>query len=476
MNKKLTPHEYQEDRIDSFLLEPTRAALVSDEPGSGKTLTATEIIIRGGFKRVLIVGVKDTFDGWLSTLAAQSDGGIVLRRLDSTAAGKRNMNDFMDGADGIFFTGSQYLVRQDWEYTPTGEVDENGKAVTERKQRKIYKKMRPLDLLVWDEVHALQNRKSASFKTAQHINAEYRIGLSGTPGGNNFDGLWAVTKWLWPETIDGSYWRWREEWCETEEVYLPGGKSTKRVIGERNPGAFVASLPLYFRFEAEPVPAPVIVEVDLEPEQREQYDILEHDLMLWYEEHVKVIDMPAHLRQMLRTATLGTMSLIEDDEIHFDIDCRSAKLRALSGILKSWGTERVIIGMDSKRFLKATVAQMKRAGLSVAEWSGDVSTKERERLKAAFLDGSIQYLAVTISSFSTGLDGFQNVCSKMVMLSELDGDEITNEQFVRRLWRPPYNTSFTLVKLIARDTWDDDVHRGNAMKSASSRRALRIAA
>lgn len=468
----LTPHEYQEDRIDSILLEPTKAALCADSPGAGKTLTATEIIIRGGFKRVLIVGVKDTFDSWTETVAAQSDGGIVLRRLDSTAAGKRAMNDFLEGSDGIFFTGSQYLVRQDWEYTPTGMVDENGKSINERTQRKVYKKMRELDLVVIDEIQCLQNRKSAAFKTANTIPAAYRIGLSGTPGGNDFDGLWAVTKWLWPDLIDGSYWRWREQWCETEEIYLAGGKTTKRVVGERNPGEFVASLPLYFRFEAEPVPAPQIVYVDLEPEQREQYDILEQDLMLWYEQNVKVIEMPAHLRQMLRTAALGTMSLINEDEIHFDINCRSAKLKALSGILKTWKGENVIIGMDSKRFLKATVAQMQRAGLKVAEWSGDVSTKERERIKTAFLNGEIQYIAATIASMSTGLDGFQNASKCLIWLNELDGDPSRNEQFVRRLWRPPYNSDFQQVKIIARNTFDDEVHRTNAMKDANNRRSL----
>lgn len=470
-----TPHDYQMERIDSFLIEPTKAALVGDEMGAGKTLTATEIALRGGFQRVLIVGVKDTYDSWTATIAAQSDGGTVLRRLDSTSEGKRAMNDFLEGADGFYFTGSQYLVRQDWEYTATGEVDDKGKAITERTQRKIYKKMRPLDLIIWDEVHVLQNRRSAGFKTAQHIPAEYKVGLSGTPGGNSFDGLWAVTKWLWPDLVDGSYWRWREQWCQTEEVYLGAGKKTTKVIGEKNPGAFVASLPLYFRHEAEEPPAPLVIEVDMEPEQQEQYEMLEQDLMLWYEQQVKVIEFPTHLRQVLRTATLGTMKLVGDDEIHFDLDTHSAKLKALSGILKFWDGEQVIIGMDSKRFLKACVAQMQRAGLKVAEWSGDVSTKERERIKAAFLAGEIQYIAATIASMSTGLDGFQRVCSKLVWLNELDGNPAMNAQFLARLWRPPYNRDFQHVKILARDTWDSETHAKNAMTRAANRKALALA-
>lgn len=473
--QKLTPHDYQRMRIDSFLTESTKAALCSDEMGSGKTLVATEIILGGNFKRVLIVGVKDTFDTWSATLENQSEGAVQLRRLDSTKTGRANFNAFLAGERGIFFAGSQFLVRQDWEYEPTGEVDENGKAIRERTQLKTYKKMVPLDLLVWDEVHVLQDRKSAGFKTAQHIPAEYKLGMSGTPGGNSFDGLWAVTKWLWPDLIDGSFWRWREQWCEMEDKYIGGGKVTKKVVGEREPGAFVATLPLYFRHEAEPVPDPIIVEVDLEPEQREQYDMLEKDRLLWFEEQVKIIDMPAHVRQMLRTATLGTMKLVNDDEIFFDIDCRSAKLKALSGILKFWGDERAIIGMDSKRFVKAVVAQMRNAGLSVAEWSGDVSTKDRERIKADFIAGRVQYIACTISSMSTGLDGFQRVCSKLVWLNELDGNPSLNEQFVRRLFRPGRVGNFEQVKIIARNTWDDEVHRGNVLKSASMRKTLSAA-
>jgi len=471
----LTPHDYQEDRIQSFLSEPTKAALVADEPGAGKTLVGAEIALQGNFQRVLIVGIKDTFDAWTATLAAQSDGGIVLRRMDGTKQGRAVMADFLAGEPGFYFTGSQFLVRQDWEYVPTGEVDENGKPLRDRKQLQVFKKMKPVDLLIWDEVHVLQNRKSAGFKTAKHIPAEYRLGMSGTPGGNSFDGLWAVTKWLWPDLIDGSFWRWREQWCEMEDIYLGAGKVTKKVVGEREPGSFVQTLPLYFRHEAEPVPAPIIVEVDLEPEQQEQYDVLQHDAILWWEQQVKVIEMPAHLRQMLRTATLGTMKLVDEDEIFFDLDCRSAKLKALSGILKFWGDEQAIIGMDSKRFVKAVVAQMRRAGLRVAEWSGDVSTKDRERIKAAFLAGEIQYIACTIASMSTGLDGFQRVCGRLVWLNELDGNPSANEQFVRRLWRPPYRQDFQHVKITARNTFDDEVFRGNAMKKAQMRKALSAA-
>jgi len=483
----LTPHDYQEERIESFLNEPTKAALVADDPGGGKTLVAAEIIVRGKFERVLILGVKDTFDSWNATVQVQSEGALSLRRVDSTKEGKVALADLIAGKPGLYFAGTQFLVRQDWRYdkvfdsdgNPVYELDKfdqpTQKQATERVHLGLYKKMKPLDLFIFDEFHVIQSRTSVGYKTVKTIRTEYKLGLSGTPGGNSFDGLWTPTRWLWPTLIDGSYWRWREQWCAMEDVYLKGGKVTKKVVGELRPGAFVASLPLYFRHEAPPVPAPKIIEVELEPEQREQYDMIEKDYMLWVEQQVLIVDLPVTMKQRLRTATLGTMSLTTEDEIFFDINCHSAKLRALSGLLRFWGDEPVIIGMDSKRFAKVVVAQMQRAGLSVAEWTGDVNSKDRAEVKDAFLAKDLQYIVATIPSMSTGLDGFQRVCKRLVWLSEMEGNPSINEQFVRRLYRPPYNPDFQHVKIVAKNTFDDEAHRLNVMKHASMRRSLKSA-
>lgn len=487
MSQKQTPRAAQSERIQRFLAESTKAALLADEPGVGKTLVAVEIAKQ--FKRVLIIGIKDTAAQFADLFALQTEGGIELRRIDSTKAGKANMAALLAGDAGHFFIGAQYLTTQDWTHVPV--TDSEGKPVmvidkktllptdkqqTERVHKRLYAKMPPLDLVVFDEVHMVQNRKSVGIRTLRTIKTEWKLGMSGTPYGNKFPGIWAITRWLWPDLIDASFIRWSDEWCTKETVYLPGRKTTESITGEKEPGRFVSTLPLYIRAEAERVPAPIEVYVDLTPEQRRVYTELEQDLVTWLGENPLVVEVPPVLRQRLRTATLGEMSVTADGEVYFDSECRSAKLQALAGILDYWGDEPAIIGMDSKLFAKVTYERMKRAGEKVALWTGDVSSKQRDQIKADFLAGRIQYICATISSMSTGLDGYQTVCSRLCWLNELDGNEAVNEQFVRRLFRPGSKGGFQQVKILASGTLDENVMGANLARALLNRRTLRHAA
>lgn len=501
---KLTPRPAQIERIEAFINEPTKAGLLADEMGVGKTLVAVEIALR--FERTLTIGVKDTFGQFAELFEAQSDGTQQLRRLDSTKGGRQALADMLAGKPGHYFAGSQFLTTQDWrsdriydEETGRTVWDTMAKtgAVKTRKAKAgeigprelpvaktvsthlgLYRKMKPLDALVFDEVHVIQNRKSSGFRTVKTIKSEYKLALSGTWYGNKFDGAWAVARWLWPDLIDGSFWRWKAEWCETEDVYVGKDETRERVIGEKQPGAFVASLPLYFRAEAEPLPPSIDIFVNLTPKQREQYTQLEEDLMLWVGENPLVVDLPATLRQRLRTASLGEMNLTEDGDIFFDLDCASSKITALHGILNGYwgGTERALIGMDSKRFANVTAERMRQAGERVALWTGDTTSKQRDEIKAAFLAGEVQYIVNTIASMSTGLDGFQRVCSKMVLLNELDGNEAVNAQYVRRLFRPGRVGDYELVKILANDTLDAGVYGANLARSLANRTTMRLAA
>lgn len=486
---KQTPRAAQSERIQRFLDEPTKAGLLADEPGVGKTLVAVEIAKQ--FERVLIVGIKDTFGQFRDLFTLQTEGAIELRRIDSTKAGKANMAAMLAGDAGHYFIGAQYLATQDWEHIPV--IDTEGKPVmvidkktlqptgkqqTTRVQKRIYAKMPPLDLIVADEVHLFQNRKSVGIRTLRTIKTEWKLGMSGTPYGNKFPGIWAITRWLWPDLIDASFIRWSDEWCTKETVYLPGRKTTESITGEKEPGRFVSTLPLYIRAEAEKVPDPSVVYVDLTPEQQRVYRELEQDLVTWLGENPLVVEVPPVLRQRLRTATLGEMSVTPDGEVYFDVEARSSKLQALAGILDYWGDEPAIIGMDSKRFARVVYERMKRAGERVALWTGDVSSKQRDQIKADFLagDGRLKYIVTTIASMSTGLDGFQRVASRLVWMNELDGNEALNEQFVRRLFRPGMRGDFQHVKIVAHDTLDENVLGANLARAIANRRTLRHAA
>lgn len=498
----------QQDAVEKALAEPSHAILNASEPGVGKTGMTSEIIHRAGWRRVLIVGIKDTDEQWREALADQSDGKIQMRKIDGTKQGKANLNAMLSGEAGVFFAGMQYLVRQDWDHRDvldpvTGEPlpaydrdgQPTGKIQRQRVHLKTYAKMPKLDAFVTDEVHMLAgNRKAVGRRTLMSIPMDWKIALSGTWYGNKFENAWSITRWLWPELIDGSFHRWKDEWCavEMEEIYVGGkAKEVENILGERNPGEFVQSLPCYIRIETEPAPAPKLVFVELSPEQRAQYTQMEEDMLVWLRQKhpgltdEQLIPLVAEVeiskRQRLRTIALGEMTLDEDEEVQFEVDCKSSKMEALSGLIRFYGKQKVVMVTHSKRFAKVVVARMKRAGLGVAEWSGDVASAERDAIKQSFLtpldDGGLQYLVAVTQAFGTGLDGFQTVCSKLIQLSEVEGNAVIEDQMVRRIWRRGVDKdNYEHVKIIAKDTYDEGVLAALKQRSQSMRVTMRMAA
>ena len=124
---KLTPRRVQEYNIQRILSEPTKAILDASDVGAGKTLITSEAATRAGWTRVLVVGIKDTFAQWAERLSLQSDGAIVMRRIDGTVKGKAAFAALLAGEDGYYFIGSQMLQAQDW--TRVFPKDQNGRRI-----------------------------------------------------------------------------------------------------------------------------------------------------------------------------------------------------------------------------------------------------------------------------------------------------------------------------------------------------------
>ena len=489
MADRHTPFDYQEADIQRMLAEPTRAILLASEMGRGKTLMAVELVTRLGFERVLYIGVKDTFHQWAERLAAQTDGVTNLLRIDATVKGRANYSLLVNGSPGHFFVGSQYLTAQDWITVPAMKNGQpvldkkTGEPTMTRKQVGVFKKMPPVHAVVFDEVHVVANRLSKARKTLVTIRTDWKLAMSGTWMGNKFENAWSTSRWLWPKHVDASFaGRWKPEWCVTEDVYLPGGKVTQRVTGERTPGLYVSQLPCYIRAVAdEQAPAPRRFMVNLSPAQREQYAFLERELLVWLDspegQTAIVADFPMVLRTRLRTMALAEMSLQDDGLVGFAGDAVSTKLHALGNILTEYGNQPVVIYTHSKRFAKLVTARLNTAGFNAVEWSGDVPSLARDKIKADFLALKVQYIVAVIASFSTGLDGFQRVCNKIVWLSEVDDGKL-NDQATARIFRPGMTTGnggFEQVMVLAIDTYDVKVFSALVQARLAMRTTLKAA-
>jgi hypothetical protein len=472
--------EEQALHVKMMASEATKAALLAGDTGVGKTLMGIELMKALGVETTLIIAPPNTLKGWRNTATSQ---GVTLpfNVIDSSPKGKQHWQDLHDYKPGIYFVSRQFFALSGTDLEPVPMLkkgvskaksykpmpddfirDENGEVVYTKGRDKLWSwsRVRP-GLTIYDEVQAVNNKYSQGYTCLKEIKSGYRLAASATPQGNRFTGIWPVARWLWPNTInpktgrlyvDSAQARWEVEWCSfTTDIYTYSGR---RVTGEAKPGAFVNSLPCYIRMEADRTP--VILRkcyVDLTPSQRRMYDEMEDDLLTWIDEHPLVAEFPMVQRIRLRQITLGEVTFNDEGEVDFADNCESSKFEALEKVLyKHHPGEPVLILTDSSKFARVVA---KRLGPLAREWSGRVSQKQRDIIKAEFGD-SVRYIVAVIPAMAEGTDGLQAVCNVEVWLSEsLNG--FLNIQAEGRLNRRGQEAkNIYQYKIMARNTDDDD--------------------
>lgn len=426
MNKPpMTPDAEQEAAIRQMLAK--KYSVNASELGRGKTLMGVESIKRSGAKVVLVVGPLHTLYGWADTFAQQGVELSFKPVNNKNKAGKANWADLEWGIPGVYFIGRELFRTKDWSNIP-------------------------LDFFVYDEVHVAAGRYSKSFKALKTIKAEYMVLQSATWFGSSFEGAWAITRALWPETIDRSFHRWLDQHCAT--VYDHFAPGNKRVVGEKVPGAFANSLPSYIQLKARNAHDPVFedVYVDLHPAQRKLYDKWEKDMVAFLESGVMVADIPVVKRIRGRQLTLGVCDVTAEDKVVFTEGAASSKFDALKEMLADMPNEQVLITSDSALFVREVA---RRLGTDAFAWHGGVSQDEREAAKARFVAGELKYIVAQPASISEGTNGLQAVSHVMINLSKSD-NVVLHEQLIGRLNRTGQKKQVIVYNILARDTYDDD--------------------
>lgn len=441
----LTPRPEQQAVISEMVggLLAFGGCVSSVQMGVGKTLLAVETIKHLDVSNVLLIGPLSTRESWESTFAGQ-EVDMPFRWINSTVKGQQALTDYLWSLPGIYFVGIEMFGRMGFVTNAKGKKVASG----------VWNMAQP-DMVVFDEGHKAQNTKSQTHKSLMQLEPKYRLIQSGTIAGNSFEGIHGPTRWAFPDAVQYDPWLWQDQWCAT--VYDPFAARNRKVVGERNPGAFVASLPCYVRLEADfGEPDDQNVYVELGPAQRNAYNDLVQHMVTFIQEQPVVVEFPITLRARLRQATLGMFSTNADGDVFFDDDCESPKLDALFGLLDGEMLgEKVLVFTDSAKFAKVTTARLlERYGVnSTVEWSGNVTMKARPANKKAFVNGPASFMVAVPAAAGTGTDGLQYACNHMVWLSQSDS-RIDNEQATARLVRGGQNKTVVVRRIIATDTYD----------------------
>ena len=427
----LTPHPYQLEAIEQILRD--KKTLVKASLGSGKTLIAVEAIRRAQTKVNLIVAPISTFTGWSKTLVQQ--GLEPARVLDNKAAGKRAMLDLMQEKPGSYLISYQKMLRLHW--------------------ANIH-----IDMLVCDEVHNAQNRKSMTYKMLRTIKPEYVIGLSGTPFANKPEGAYGVARVLWKDQWGGSFYKWATEYLQEE--YNP---FTKYSYGaEREPGRILNDLPSVVQinreYTGEVVQHPV--EVELTAKQRRIYKELQEDAIAWLNDNPLIAELPStkYLRLMETTLAEPTVDYVIDEEtfetravVSFAPDAKSAKMDAVEDLLKDLWAEKphpVVLYTGSRKFAEYATERLNRKGYTAQSYVGGLSPDERKAREDG-MGKDFHVLVATIQAIGTGTDWLAGKCATEMWLS-LSDNSIQNIQCRGRLARQGQERTVNRFIIRAADT------------------------
>lgn len=416
--------------IDRMVNEPTHAALNASQYGTGKTVVTVEVGERLGAKVKVIVCPLFTKYSWKNTIQGQYPEAVV-KFVNSSKAGREALAELVAGVSAWYVIGREYF-----------------------RSKSIVANVAPIspsiDFLAYDECAAWANHRSQGFRNMMKMKPKYRMALSATPQANKFDGLYAITHWLWPK-YEGhnSYWKFVKDHCKTEDDYWAGVV----VKGEKEPGSYVSQLPCYVRLEKDfGDPIELTYEIDLSAAERRIYDKFEKYLIVWLQENPLVAKFPITKRIRLRQMSLGEVSVDEDENVFFELNMRSSKYEALKDVLDEYN-EPAIIFTDSAKYAEIVAQRLMVDDYKAIWWTGNVPENDRHLIKQMFEDGDIDYIVATIASIGEGVDGLQHRSRLMVWLSKSDNNML-NMQAFRRLFRRGQERRVVSIDIVARDTYD----------------------
>ena len=398
-------------------------ALLAWEPGCGKTYGAIWVTQKlNASRRVIVVCPKRVIPSWQASvkIIAGQEARVLSR---TTKAGRANIDSMLNGEDGWWIVNFEMLVSL-------------GKAVDAGKWPFVSFSKKSFDMVVVDEVHRIANHRTQSFRAVKALKSRYRLGLSGTPAGNKPVNIYGVLKFLNPDSVDRSFYRFADEFFVSEFNPFAASRYSRIYGGERNPGAIRDSVgDIWSAMRGGEVFGdlpPVNVQrvaCGMRREQGRMYkEFVEHRLAVM-DGGASAASSAAVLDGRLRQITLGPLRIV-DDSVEFE-ERGSSKIDAVLDILSDLPSdEKIILWCHSRKFMAPLRKRLADAGYQSVELSSDYHDEWRRFLES---DGP-RILCAVIAAAAEGVDGLQGVCNTEIWLSE-DNSVILNLQASARLNR-----------------------------------------
>lgn len=400
----LTPYAHQ--LAGAQLIKATGRVLLTDDPGTGKTVTAL-LGLQEWYGRawpILVVCPAGVVDHWLESVATWTP---YWRAVAYRGPKRRNLL----GTADVYVT-SYDIARID---APTG-------------RRGPLNRLAPQAVVI-DECHYIKNPGAERSRAVVRIarDAPVVIAMSGTPITHNAGDLTPTL-----EAMDAGAWPSGERFKERYLLSVPGDYDNKNV--GLNPAAepeFRACLEGQMRRvnKADVLDLPPKVystrTVELPPEWRKAYDQFESDMIADLPDGggelqvMAVFSVLTHLKQLAcapadvqveyameldknpQSPEFGQM--VERRHVHLDLKAPSWKVAAMLEILAERPQQSVLVFAPSRQLIMLAGQAAEKAGRRIGYIVGGQSAKQRTAVRQAFQAGELDTILATTGAGGVGL-------------------------------------------------------------------------
>ncbi len=424
----------EHQRAGVNFLATARQAILSDEPGLGKTVqairTLKELQRRGEdvFPALVIcpntikTNWKKEFDKWWPDVDVEVIHGTMTQRrkqFDKYSAPKEgevkpqvfviNWESLRSHSRLKSYGGTALIRCKD-----CGGLDETITVtrceVHERELNRI-----SFRSIIADEAHRSMNPKSKQTRAlwAATGDAEFRYALTGTPIAKNVMDLWAILHWINPKE-----WPTRSKWVDRMLETMQNAFGGLIVLGIRKgmEDEFFAALNPRMRRMLKSVVLPWLPElvymqkdVEMSAKQAKAYKQM-MELCIAEVEDSEIITATSGLTQATRLLQLASSY----GEVEFDpmtgeqtmkLTDPSGKLDALMDDIISgdYGEESVAITAVSKQLINLLSGRLKKAGIEHGLITGDQSAIERQWAIDDFQSGKTKFILFTAQAGGVGV-------------------------------------------------------------------------
>lgn len=452
---------YQQEVVDKFADKIN--VLDCDDMGLGKTYSAIALddvrrqqIPKGyiGAPTLVIAPLTGVVDAWVRSIQT-ANPALAVRRIN-----EKKRNELFQGYADVYVIHWQAVSLM---------LDE----LAANKWLHI----------IADEAHKLKNRNTGWTKDLKKIKkVAFKTALTGTPVINQPAEPWSILNWLYKDSKqrravfgDGqqedwgkyltSYWRFYKRYVD----YYEDDYGYKHINGPKNEAELMHHIePIYIRRKKEDVLPDLPdkqyrrIEVDLTPKQRKMYDEVKEDMITWLDSGQPLMT-PNVISQLIRLQQFALATCEFDPQGQIQLHAPSAKLDYLMELCESTDRQLIIFSQFS-RMVNLVEASMKKAGMSYAKLTGDVSQTTRTVGIDEFHRGNRQFFIATIGAGGVGIDGLQ-VAQTAVFLDR-DWSPGLNSQAEDRIHRLGQKGKVEIVDIVAHKTVD--VYRQNRLKMKHS--------